>query len=106
MPWLRLRRSSGTGSAVHWRMSPGWRSGTRQIESRVVSRMARARPSFRTATFAGALPTALAESPRALGTTSTTDTLDAALCEAVARRDRSTCRGVHAGRFQGHAPRA
>jgi hypothetical protein len=41
-------------------MSPGWQSSTRQIESSVVSRMARARPFFRTATFAGVMPTALA----------------------------------------------
>lgn len=44
-------------------MSPVWQSSTRQIESRVVNRVVRARPFFKTATFAGVMPTALAESP-------------------------------------------
>lgn len=44
-------------------MSPGWQSSTRQIESSVLKRMARARPFFNTATFAGVKPTAVANSP-------------------------------------------
>ena len=51
----------GGGPRVY--LLAGWQSSTRQIESRVVNRMARARPFFKTATFAGVMPTALAKSP-------------------------------------------
>lgn len=64
-------RASGGGGAssghrVQPRMSPGWQSSTRQIEARVVNRIALACPFFRTATFAGVMPTAATNAGAAL----------------------------------------